>query len=80
MQRKALDWGTQARHNRRPGSEVHSETVFRTLSSIAVSRSTAHRAAKWGELPCIRIGRRLLVPKAVSDTILETELKTEDGR
>lgn len=37
---------------------------------LGLSRPLAYRAAKNGELPIIKIGRRLLVPKAALEKML----------
>jgi excisionase family DNA binding protein len=38
---------------------------------LGIGRSKAYEAAKCGEIPTIRIGRRLLVPKAALHRMLE---------
>lgn len=40
---------------------------------LGVSRNTAYEAAKRGEIPTIRIGRRLLVPLVALRRMLEGE-------
>jgi excisionase family DNA binding protein len=37
---------------------------------LGIARNQAYEAAKNGEFPTIRIGKRLLVPKAVLDRML----------
>lgn len=37
-------------------------TVREAGRLVGVGRDTAYRAAEAGELPCIRVGRRLVVP------------------
>lgn len=39
-------------------------TVERAAGVLGVSRGSAYEAARRGELPTIRVGRRLLVPTA----------------
>ena len=39
-------------------------TIPETARLLGISRSAAYRAAACGEIPTIRIGRRLLVPTA----------------
>lgn len=39
-------------------------TVEHAAEILGISRSSAYRAAARGEIPVIRIGRRLLVPTA----------------
>ena len=38
---------------------------------LGIGRSAAYEAARTGEIPVIRIGRRLLVPKYALDRILK---------
>jgi excisionase family DNA binding protein len=38
---------------------------------LGVSRNSAFEAARRGELPVIRIGRRLLVPRAALERLLQ---------
>lgn len=45
-------------------------TVEETAHALGISRTLAYEAARTGELPTIRIGRRLLVPKAALDRLL----------
>ena len=37
---------------------------------LGLSRASAYAAAQSGALPCIRLGRRLLVPKAALERLL----------
>lgn len=39
-------------------------SVERAAEILGISRSSAYRAAKKGEIPTFKIGRRLLVPTA----------------
>ena len=38
-------------------------TVEEAAAALGISRNTAFRAVKAGDLPSIRIGRRILVPR-----------------
>jgi excisionase family DNA binding protein len=40
---------------------------------LGIGRNAAYEAAKRGEIPTIKIGRRLLVPKAAFDRMLAGE-------
>ena len=40
---------------------------------LGISRGTAYEAAKSGEIPVIRIGKRLLVPRAALERLLNGE-------
>lgn len=44
---------------------------------LGVSRNTAYEAAARGEIPTIRIGRRLLVPVAPFERLLGLSAETE---
>jgi excisionase family DNA binding protein len=39
---------------------------------LGISRNTAYEAARSGELPTIKIGKRLLVPKVALDRLLDS--------
>ena len=39
-------------------------TIEQTAQLLGISRSAAYRAAAAGQIPTVRIGRRLLVPTA----------------
>jgi len=45
-----------------PRPERHVVTVNEAASMLRISRGAAYEAARRGEIPTIRIGRRLLVP------------------
>ena len=47
-------------------------TVTQASELLGVSRNAAYQAARAGEIPVIRIGRRLLVPKVAFDRMLES--------
>jgi excisionase family DNA binding protein len=46
-------------------------TVPEVASILGISRSSAFEAAKSGQLPTIRLGTRLLIPKAALEKLLE---------
>lgn len=48
-------------------------TIEELAAILGIHRNTAYRAAKRGEIPTIRVGGRLLVPKAVLIRILAGE-------
>ena len=52
-------------------------TVGESAVVLGVSRSSAFAAARTGELPTIRVGRRLLVPTAALRRMLQLELADE---
>jgi excisionase family DNA binding protein len=51
-------------------SERQTITVEEAGKILGVSRNTAYTAVKRGEIPTIRLGRLLLVPKAAVDRML----------
>lgn len=46
-------------------------TVDEFAQKLGVGRNTAYEAAHRGEIPTIRIGKRILVPRAAGDRMLE---------
>jgi excisionase family DNA binding protein len=57
--------------NEKQVSERRTITVEEAGRELGISRNGAYEAAARGEIPTIRIGRRLLVPKAAFDRLLE---------
>jgi excisionase family DNA binding protein len=53
-------------------------TVEEAARLLGVSRGVGYEAARRGELPTIRLGRRLLVPKIALERMLG--LENEEGR
>ncbi|HEY7066803.1 MAG TPA: helix-turn-helix domain-containing protein [Chloroflexota bacterium] len=45
-------------------------TVEETARVLGISRTSAYAAAKRGELPTVRIGRRYVVPRAALERLL----------
>ncbi len=45
-------------------------TVEQAASALGVSRTIAYEAIRQGEIPSVRIGRRILVPKSALDRLL----------
>ena len=46
-------------------------TVEEAASQLRISRGSAYEAARRGDLPTLRIGRRLLVPRVALERLLE---------
>jgi excisionase family DNA binding protein len=44
--------------------------ITETAHRLGIGRGQAYAAAKRGEIPAIKIGKRLLVPKAALDRLL----------
>lgn len=61
-----------------PTDERKTITVEEAGRLLGISRATAYQAVKTGELPTIRIGRRLLVPRVQIDRMLGREEVNRD--
>ena len=61
-------------------NETPTVTVEEAGRLLGVSRGTAYDAAASGELPTIRIGRRLLVPVAMLRSMLGADAHAAPGR
>jgi excisionase family DNA binding protein len=55
----------------RPRHHRETLTVVEAGEILGISRSSAFQAASNGELPVIRIGKRLLVPRAALERMLD---------
>jgi excisionase family DNA binding protein len=62
------------------GPERLTMTVEEAARLLGISRNSAFRAVRSGELPAIRIGRRLLVPRSHVTALLGVETPPGDGR
>ncbi|WP_298347155.1 helix-turn-helix domain-containing protein [Ferrimicrobium sp.] len=54
-------------------------TVEEAAVVLGISRATAYDAVNRGEIPCIRIGRRILVPVVALNRLLESAGPDESG-
>jgi len=54
-------------------------TIEEVAKALRVSRGTAYEAVRRGELPVIKLGRRLLVPRIALDRLLRTRLPDLEG-
>lgn len=52
-------------------NKVKTYTIAEAAELLGVGRNSAYEAAKKGEIPAIRIGSRILVPKVALDRMLE---------
>ena len=52
-------------------------TVEEAAQLLGIGRQSAYAAARTGELPTIKLGRRLLVPRRQLDAMLGIDLKDE---
>jgi len=54
-------------------------SIEEAAAVLGIGRSLAYDAAKRGEIPAIKIGRRLVVPRARLDAMLAAEAETEQS-
>jgi len=54
-------------------------SVEEAARELGIGRSLAYQAAASGELPTIRLGRRLLVPRARLEALLNGDEETAAG-
>ena len=45
-------------------------TVEEAARVLGIARNTAYQAARTGDIPAVRIGRRVIVPRAALETML----------
>ncbi len=53
-------------------------TVPEAAKVLGISRALAYEAARTGDLPTVRFGRRLVVPRAALDRVLNGETAHTD--
>jgi excisionase family DNA binding protein len=53
-----------------PPLERRTMSVEEAAVALGIGRTTAYLAIRRGELPCLRIGRRVVVPRAAIDRLL----------
>ena len=51
--------------------ECKTLTIEEASKALGVSRNKAYEAAKRGEIPTIKIGKRILVPRAALERMLQ---------
>ncbi len=54
-------------------TDQHVMTVEEAAEALRISRTGAYEAVKRGEIPSIRIGRRVLVPRIALEKMLRGE-------
>jgi excisionase family DNA binding protein len=74
--RRGARLGGMARQQRAP-VERETLTVEEAGLVLGVSRGTAYAAVRQGQLPTIRLGRRLVVPRAALDAMLASAGRSE---
>ncbi len=60
-------------------NEAQTIAVPRAARLLGISRVSAYKAVERGELPAIRLGRRVLVLRRALDRLLEGQLGPESG-
>jgi excisionase family DNA binding protein len=48
-------------------------TIEAAARELGISRNTAYECARTGQIPTVRLGRRLLVPRAALENMLRGE-------
>jgi excisionase family DNA binding protein len=48
-------------------------TIESVARELGISRNTAYECARTGQIPTVRLGRRLLVPRAALESMLRGE-------
>ena len=67
----------------RPAQQPLTMTVEEAAAALGIGRTSAYQAIARGELPCLRIGRRVVVPRPAIERLLQgttNEAATRDGR
>ena len=59
----------------RKSSDALTITVEAAGKKLGISRGAAYEAARSGQIPTLRIGRRVLVPSAAFDRLLQGTVK-----
>lgn len=49
-------------------------TVLETARVLGISRALAYHLVARGQLPCIRLGRRIVIPRHALDAMLKSDL------
>ena len=57
--------------------EKRTYTVPEAAEALGIGRNAAYEAARTGQLPTIRIGKRILVPVAALERMLSVEQRKE---
>jgi excisionase family DNA binding protein len=61
------------------GDRALTLTVEEAAAALGVSRGLAYEAVRLGQIPSIKIGRRLLVPRAALSAMLESAARPSDS-
>lgn len=63
--------GTAPRAADGHGSTLRVLTIAEAAAYLRISRGSAYEAARRGDLPTLKLGRRLLVPRVALEMLLE---------
>ena len=63
----------------RNGTDRQTLTVEEAAALLGIGRNSAYQAVAAGQIPVIRIGRRLLVPRAALERLLAVTSVPADG-
>ncbi len=55
-------------------------TVPEAAKALGIGKNQGYEAARAGQIPTIRIGKRLLVPRAAFERLLEADTSQRDAR
>lgn len=61
---------------RPPAPERETVTVEEAARLLGVGRGTAYEAARRGDIPVIRVGKRMIVPRVALDRLLDSAGRT----
>ncbi|MFZ0147019.1 MAG: helix-turn-helix domain-containing protein [Xanthobacteraceae bacterium] len=50
--------------------ELDTLTVDEAAEILRISRSSAYKAVRSGEIPCVRVARRFIIPRAAIERLL----------
>lgn len=54
-------------------------TVDKAAKRLGIGRNQAYEAVRRGEIPSVKIGKRILVPTAALDRLLGIDMNTKEG-
>jgi excisionase family DNA binding protein len=76
---EAIDRQKSKGHNMKGQTERLTYDIEEAGRKLGVGRNKAYEAARAGQIPTIRIGKRLLVPKAAFDRLVENGSADQPG-
>jgi excisionase family DNA binding protein len=62
-----------------PPPERRTMSVEEAAVALGIGRTTAYMAIRRGELPCLRIGRRVVVPRDAIERLLTNDMPFPPG-